>query len=44
MRAKCCNFAKSVAVFKKHEPAQFSMSVTSGLNVRRRCRLQKRQW
>jgi hypothetical protein len=26
MRAKCCNFAKSAAVFKKHEPASFSIS------------------
>jgi hypothetical protein len=40
MRAKCCNFAKSAAVFKKHEPARFSMSVANGLNLRGRCRSQ----
>jgi hypothetical protein len=34
MRARCCNFAKSAAVIKKHEPARFSMSVASGLNLR----------
>jgi hypothetical protein len=31
MRAKCCNFAKSAAVFKKHEPVRFSMSVIGRL-------------
>jgi hypothetical protein len=30
MRASCCNFAKSAAIFQKHDEARFSMSVTSG--------------
>jgi hypothetical protein len=34
MRARCCNFAKSAAIFKKHDEARFSMSVTSRLSVR----------
>ena len=34
MRARRCNFAKSAAIFKKHDEARFSMSVTSGLSVR----------
>jgi hypothetical protein len=36
---KCSNFAKSAAIFKKHEQVTFCMSVTSGLNVR--CRLNR---
>jgi hypothetical protein len=32
--ARRCNFAKSPAIFKKHDEARLSMSVTSGLSVR----------
>ena len=32
--ARRCNFAKSAAIFKKHDEARFSMSVTSRLSVR----------
>jgi hypothetical protein len=32
--ARRFNFAKSAAIFKKHDEARFSMSVTSGLSVR----------
>jgi hypothetical protein len=34
MRARRCNFAKSAAIFKKHDEARLSMSVTSGLSAR----------
>jgi hypothetical protein len=33
MRAKRYNSAKGAAIFKKHEQARFSTSVTSELNV-----------
>jgi hypothetical protein len=32
--ARRCNFAKSAAIFQKHDEARLSMSVTSGLSVR----------
>jgi hypothetical protein len=41
---KLLQFCKKLAAFKKHEPARLSMSVTSGLNLRGRCRSQMRQW
>jgi hypothetical protein len=31
---RCCNYAKSAAIFKKHDEAKFSMSVNSELSAR----------